>query len=329
VPSLACIIPVVGNIDGLEPTLVSVLERRPEQCEVVVVANVPYHDPYDLQGEIQILQADAGAGLVDCINLGIAATQAPIVHTLATGIEATDQWIEAALAHFEDPRVAAVTPVICERADSNRILGAGTVAGRRGQKIVSETISEDRDSVDGPFLQAAFYRRSALAAFGGGLSTAVGDELADVDLTLSLRRAGWRIVLEPNSRVAASTIDRLAAGGFYSGLYAERLYRRHRLGVAQTGTLARMGSGAISRSPAQIAGRLAAMCQVGDFKKHREAMAAAKQDAAAATAEWQAMQNALETASDKQRRVDSAHQLSEPNNGSGAPRRTYRRQRQS
>ena len=62
-PSLACIIPVVGSTEGLETTLVSVLERRPEACEVFVVLNVPYHDPYHLQGEIQILQAPRGQGL--------------------------------------------------------------------------------------------------------------------------------------------------------------------------------------------------------------------------------------------------------------------------
>lgn len=52
----ACIIPLVGNTEGLETTLVSVLERRPDGCEVLVVLNVPYHDPFGLQGEIQILE---------------------------------------------------------------------------------------------------------------------------------------------------------------------------------------------------------------------------------------------------------------------------------
>ncbi len=52
----------MGNTEGLETTLVSVLERRPEGCEVFVVLNVPYHDPYGLQGEIQILQAPLKQG---------------------------------------------------------------------------------------------------------------------------------------------------------------------------------------------------------------------------------------------------------------------------
>ena len=66
--SLACIIPVIGDTEGLETTLLSVLERRTDDCEVLVVLNSPYSDPYRLQGEIQFLQAPQGTGLVGCIN---------------------------------------------------------------------------------------------------------------------------------------------------------------------------------------------------------------------------------------------------------------------
>ena len=48
---LSIVIPVLGSLDGLEDTLVSVLENRPADCQIVVVLNQPYDDPYDLKDE--------------------------------------------------------------------------------------------------------------------------------------------------------------------------------------------------------------------------------------------------------------------------------------
>ena len=138
-PRLACIIPVVGNTDGLDSTLLSVLERRPDDCEMLVVLNVPYPDPYNLQGEIQILQAPPETGLVGCVNIGMAATQAPIVHLLANGLEASEGWVESALVHFNDPRVAAVTPLIYGTTDRSLLLAAGVGYCRGGRKNPERT----------------------------------------------------------------------------------------------------------------------------------------------------------------------------------------------
>jgi hypothetical protein len=82
VARLSIIIPVLGNLKRLEDTLVSVLENRPANCQVVVVLNQPYDDPYDLKAEVTFVQAVAGAGLVESVNRGLEAAEAPIVHLL-------------------------------------------------------------------------------------------------------------------------------------------------------------------------------------------------------------------------------------------------------
>lgn len=209
-PRLACIIPALGNTESLETTLVSVLERRPDDCEVVVVLNAPYKDPYNLQGEIQFLQAPAKTDLISCLNLGISATQAPIVHLLASGYQVDEGWIGQALAHFNDPRVAAVTPTIYDANDHNHLLAAGVGYRRGGRKTIGRRLPQttEQNSLDaiGPLFKAAFFRRSALNAIGG-LPVGVGEQLADVDLALSLRYAGWQIALEPKCRVFATTLD--------------------------------------------------------------------------------------------------------------------------
>ena len=123
--SSACIIPVVGTADRLEGTLVSVLEHRPDNCEVIVVLNTSYDDPFELRGEIQFIEAPPATGLVGCINFGIAAATAPIVHVLASGFEASNGWLEKATQHFSDPRVAAVTPIVYDAAERDRLIAAG------------------------------------------------------------------------------------------------------------------------------------------------------------------------------------------------------------
>ena len=55
VPRLAIVISAIGSIESLEGTLVSVLENRPADCEILVVLNRPYSDPYDLQGEVRFV----------------------------------------------------------------------------------------------------------------------------------------------------------------------------------------------------------------------------------------------------------------------------------
>ena len=59
-PRLSIVIPVLGDPQQLDDTLLSVLENRPARCEIVVVHNRPYHDPYHLCEEVRFIQAEAG-----------------------------------------------------------------------------------------------------------------------------------------------------------------------------------------------------------------------------------------------------------------------------
>jgi hypothetical protein len=321
----ACIIPVVGNTEGLETTLVSVLERRPEGCEVLVVLNVPYHDPYGLQGEIQILQAPPEAGLVECINRGIAATQAPIVHVLAAGYEVETGWMERALVHFDDPRVAAVTPVVYDRDEREKIVAAGVSCQRGGKRTVRQWIpTSDELATTGPTLQAAFYRKAALEAFAGGLPNDVGDEHADVDLAVSLLRAKWLLKFEPDCRISGNSIAAIHNGGFSSGLAGERFYWRH---WTEAGGISGLPAHCLTviaemlrckpiwKGPAEILGRLVALCQFGHYRQHRQILAKLKSTVLAA--EQQQEMNAVNELDDKlisssTRRLDAPHETSSP-----------------
>jgi len=60
VPRLAVVIPFEGNTKALEDTLVSVLENRPDDSEVLVVLGKPYQDPYALGDEVEFVAAPSG-----------------------------------------------------------------------------------------------------------------------------------------------------------------------------------------------------------------------------------------------------------------------------
>ena len=82
---LSIVIPAIGDTAALEDTLVSVLENRPDDCEVVVPLGCPYDDPWGIRDEVRFVQAPVGSGLVTCTNLGIASSAGSVVHVLAAG----------------------------------------------------------------------------------------------------------------------------------------------------------------------------------------------------------------------------------------------------
>jgi hypothetical protein len=315
---LAIIIPVVGNTEGLEGTLLSVLERRPDDCDLIVATNVPYDDPYKLQGEIQILQAPTRSGLVDCVNRGIQSTAAPVVHILAGGSQATDGWIDRTLHHFDNPQVAAVIPLVYDIARPEHLLSAGLSYRGHGRTAICGHIDSPAQVLIGPILGAAFYRKSVLDAIGG-LPSAVGDELAAADLALTLHEAVWRLELEPACRILAQQSAQPSAAGFRSGLHSERLYWRHFDAHGRlTGLLAHplIALREIARAspwwkiPANALGRLVSFIQFGQHRQARQILASAA--AALKLAQTQAQissadDNSARQPASSQRRIDPAH----------------------
>jgi hypothetical protein len=305
VPRLSIIIPVLGSAgESLrdsqnasrrdaatwETTLVSVLENRPPDCEILVVHNAPYADPYDLAGEIRFLPVAGGMGLVESVNEGIQASRGGVVHLLASGVEVAEDWTGPALEHFQDMRVASVAPVVVDSLDTRVTVASGLAYSCRWGRVVRTDIPTatanntacshtPRADILGPLVQAAFYRRSALELVGG-FPRAVGDGLADADLALALRFAGFQSILEPRSIVLA-TADCLAVPrpGFRQGLAAERLFWRaapvlgwgksvaaHPLGVFIEFVKALPRPSAL----AALLGRALGVCQMGSHRAHHQ-----------------------------------------------------------
>ncbi len=228
---LAIIIPTLGRLDLLENSLVSVLQNQPDDSEVLVVLNRPYDDPYELEGEVRFVQARRGASMVECLNLGIAESQAPVVHLLACGVEVTEGWTTSAMRHLRDPQVAAVAPLVLTADEPRRIVAAGIGYSRGGSRRLmgqgrpEGTLGPWTSKMIGPSLLAGFYRKSAMEA-AGGFERSLG-RAADVDLALRLRALGQRILLDPQSKVYAPSVCSKNRAGLRTGLEAERLFLTH------------------------------------------------------------------------------------------------------
>jgi hypothetical protein len=232
VPRLSIVIPCPACDQSFEDTLVSVLQNRPEDCEVVVVCRGDYSDPYGLRGEVRFLEMPADTSLVELVNAGVVQSRGEIVHVLQCGIEVAEGWTEAPLRRMEDPSLGSVSPLLVSTSGAVSRATAGISydsAGRRRLRRVSavgELGSVAELTILGPSFNAGFYRREALHRIGG-LDPAVGTRLADVDLALALRSAGYGTACETGSRVTGPALDQDRVLGWRESAQAEYLFWKH------------------------------------------------------------------------------------------------------
>jgi GT2 family glycosyltransferase len=147
-------------------------------------------------------------GFCAAVNAGVATASHPIVELLNDDTEVTAAWAEPALAHFTDPHVAAVAPLVLygrpgevPRIDSagDRYFVGGFAAKRgHGGPLTVAYLTAGR--VFGASASSAFYRRDVLQAVGG-FPESFGAYFEDVDVSFRLNWAGYRIVYEPAARV--------------------------------------------------------------------------------------------------------------------------------
>jgi hypothetical protein len=325
VPRLSCILPVMDRLAEMEPTLVSLLENRPADCEILLVLTTPYDDPYELGGEVRFLQAPPRSDLLAAMNFALGHVEAPFIHLLSVGMAVTPQWADRALAHFTDPHIAAVAPVICDVADHNTILSGGWEYDRLGgpwqlgsaelnespleeSAILSLQKHRTARSIIGPLYQAAFYRTMALELLGGRLPMACGTTWSDVDLGLMLHYIGYDAVVEKSSVVlgSANAIDRTPALGYTTGRHSEELFFRNSAHASWFDVLVRhplqvagelAGSVTQPRKLLQTIGRASKWTNNGQWKKHRASLEDSRRAAASLLAQVR----------EAQTRIDRAH----------------------
>ena len=286
-PRLSIVIPTPADTAAMEETLVSVLEHRPDDCEVVVALGCEYADPWKIREEVRFVQAPAGSSLVGCVNLGVAASEGEVVHVLAAGWRATEGWTDRPMERFEDDDVGAVVPLGVAGDDRDHVVSAGVRCAVGGRRIdvaadtrwrkakAAECPPAGATVPQGPVLEAGFWRADVLVLAGRGFTTVCGDAAADADMAITLSRSGLRAVVEPYSQVIApaTTTGKVRTRSFAAGLQAERLFWRSMAGAsflpAVVMHVVEIVRHAVARAPLgtlpMLVGRMVAVLQFGSY----------------------------------------------------------------
>ncbi len=238
VPRLSIIITALGNVDLLEQGLVSVLQYRPADCEIIVLLDQAYDDPYNLRDEgVRYCELAAGASRLDAINRGLSLAQGEIIHTLACGAEVAENWADLALQAFDDSTVGCVVPLIVDQASQGeRVLSTGVKLSAGGQVLSLHRgrslakLDTARQHPVGPSLLAGFYRATAIESLRGAFDPYVGATLADVDLALRLQAAGFKsaFAIESVVSINSTQLDHTRVDTQQASRELERLFWRHR-----------------------------------------------------------------------------------------------------
>jgi GT2 family glycosyltransferase len=212
-PSLTLVIPSHNRADLLRRCLASVRRHARADTEILVVDDASPHHTVARTAQafagVRVLRFERRRGFCAAVNAGIRAAQHPIVELLNDDTEVTAGWAEAALAHFADPRVAAVAPLVLRGAPGEgpaSIDSAGDryflggIAGKRGHGQPLSARYLQGGDVFGVSASSAFYRRAALLDVGA-FPEEFGAYFEDVDVSFRLHWAGHRLRYEPASRV--------------------------------------------------------------------------------------------------------------------------------
>ncbi len=159
---------------------------------------------------VEVCRLASRRGFCVAANMGVACASGEVVQVLNDDTEVSAGWAGPALAHFADPAVAAVTPLVLlgppggdgpPRVDSaGDLYLPGGVARKRGHGQPLGPRLLVAGPVFGASGSASFYRRAAFLAAGGFPEEFVA-YFDDVDLSFRLRRAGGLIWYEPASRI--------------------------------------------------------------------------------------------------------------------------------
>jgi len=305
-PALSIVVPTVDDTAALEETLVSILENRPADCEIIVPIACRYDDPWNIGEEVRFVVAPPHASFVACTNLGIAASRGRVIHVLAAGWRATHGWAEAALASFDDlatglrhGMVAAVVPLVVSAQDRARVVSTGVrlTAGGRRVRLAPKRERANPDATDfdvsavrpsAPRVEAGFWRADALAVSGTGFAADCGDVLCDVDMAVTIEAVRGRVTIATDARVVEGPAV-VEPNAFVHGVRAERVFWRSLAERPLLASLLLHGwevvRSALATAPLgtlpMLLGRAVALLQFGSYfahARHMRAVRAARED---------------------------------------------------
>ncbi|MEZ6134509.1 MAG: glycosyltransferase family 2 protein [Pirellulaceae bacterium] len=188
-PQLSIIIPHQHDDLRLESTILSVLENRPADSEVIVVHDGSYSDPYQLSDELLYVEIGRSRGVLAQLNAGVMAACAPVVCTLLDGVYVSQGWADASLDALKSDEQISVVAVTANSSEDRK-----STYGIDGRALASLNFLQ-RGRVDltrpsrtclGPELTCGFYRTKVIRAIGGW-NEKLALAVADIDMAWMLQ----------------------------------------------------------------------------------------------------------------------------------------------
>jgi GT2 family glycosyltransferase len=154
--------------------------------------------------DVGLIVNERNMGFAASCNAGLRVATTPFVALLNNDTHVAPDWLDRALARFDDPTVGAVQSLVLLAGPPHRIDSAGdlyTVAGGAVKRMHGRPRDWAEDASDDIFsccAASAFYRRDALQQVGL-LDDSFVSYYEDVELGFRMQWAGWRCVLARDS----------------------------------------------------------------------------------------------------------------------------------
>ena len=289
-PTVSVVIPAYRGRSHLETNLPALFAatRAQADVEVIVVDDGSADGTADFVAErfprARVIALDRNRGFAAACNAGARASRGDILYFLNTDARVDDGFLGPVVKRFDDPEVFAVgSREVAAQASRTLVVPVPFFRfGLFGHRY--REIPQRADPIRLSFVSAghAAVSRAKFLALGGF------DELyrpfywEDVDLCYSAWRRGWRVLLEPASRVEHARQGTI--GRFYRPTRIRAIYWKNRFlfvwknihdraWMAQHFAclpLALAGHAAV-RGPAVLRGFLAALGQAGEAIEKRRA----------------------------------------------------------
>ena len=194
-PRLSLIVPFQCDSQALENTLVSVLELRSPDDELLIVHRGEYQDPYGLQGnEAKVLETPASTSLAEQLNIAVQNVTGDVLQVVLPGTVLEHDWCVDALAGFDELDVDMIALGVSGS-------GANSLQyGFEADLIPQRRATGEASKIAGPLLAGTMIRRSAIECLGGW-NTKIPSDLIDFELCLMAKLLGLQVGVVEGSSV--------------------------------------------------------------------------------------------------------------------------------
>ncbi len=204
VPRLSIIVPHLHDDSGLELTLLSILESRESDFEIVIAHDGRYRDPYALdQDEAILIESESGASFTNQLNLAVASACSPIIQIVLPGCVVDAHWCDEALHLMNDRSVSAVCLPVGDIA-SNEVY-----VGLSGESLPHRRVTPLGQKAVAPLLCGGVFRKGMLKNLGGWFEPCQR-EIAEVEF--ALLASAMEIEIQVAREVTIKAPKRVAAG---------------------------------------------------------------------------------------------------------------------